>query len=62
MNNSFLSEQIAKTGNIDSNLISLQFKLSLLVKFMQIKFKNSKLKQSELTDQLWYSKKYIRKM
>ena len=46
---------ISKTGNLDFNLISRQYKLKLLAKFMQIKFQNSKLKQSEIADQLGYS-------
>ena len=54
MNNSFSLLQIFKTGNLDSNLISRQYKLNLLTKFMQIKFENPKMKQSEIADQLGY--------
>ena len=52
MNNSFSLQQISKTGNLDSNLISRQYKLNLMAKFMQIKFENPKLKQFEIAYQL----------
>ena len=55
MNNWFPLPQISKTGHLDSNLISRQYKLNLMAKFMQIKFENPKLKQCELADQLSYS-------
>ena len=55
MNNSFFSQQISKAGNLDSNLISCQYKLNLMAKFTQIKFENPKMKQSEIADQLRYS-------
>ena len=52
MNNSFSLKQRFKTGSLDSNLISRQNKLNLMTKFMQIKFQNPKMKQSEIADQL----------
>ena len=52
MNNRFSLQQISKTGNLDSNLISRQYKLNLMGKFMQVKFEKPRLKQSEITDQL----------
>ena len=52
MNNSFSVQQISKTGNLDPNLISRQKKLNLMAKFMQKKFENPKMKQSEIADQL----------
>ena len=51
MNNSFSSQQIFKTGNLCSNLISRQKKINLMAKFMQIEIENPKLKQSEIADQ-----------
>ena len=39
MNNSFSSQRISKTGNLDSSLISCQYKLNLMAK---IKFQKSK--------------------
>ena len=60
-NNSFSLQQIHKTGNLDSNLISRQYKLNLMAKFMQIKFENSKLTQSEITIQLGYSSSTIKR-
>ena len=55
MNNSFSLQQVSQTGNLDSNLISRQYKLKLMAKFMQIKFENPKLKQSEIANQLSYT-------
>ena len=55
MNNSFSLQQTSKTGNLDSDLISREYKLNLMAKFMQIKFENPKLKQSKIADQLGYS-------
>ena len=52
MNNSFSLQQISRTGNLDPNLISRQYKLDSMSKFMCIKFENPKLKQSELAYQL----------
>ena len=55
MNNSSSLQQMSKTGNLDSNSISCQYKLNLRAKFMQITFENPKLKISEITDQPGYS-------
>ena len=49
MINSFSSQQISETGNLDSNLISRQYKLNL------IQDENPKLKQSQKANQLRYS-------
>ena len=55
MNNSSSLQQISITGTLDSNSISCHYKLNLMAKFMQIKFENPKMAQSEVTDQLSYS-------
>ena len=55
MNNIFSPQQISKTGNLDSNLISRQCKLNLMADFMRIKHENPILKQSEIAKQLGYS-------
>ena len=55
MNNTFSLQQIARTSNLDANLISRQYKLSLMVGFMRVKHENPKLKQSEIANQLGYS-------
>ena len=52
MINSFSLQQILKTSNLESNLISRQYKLNLMADFMRIKFENPKLKQSEIANQL----------
>ena len=55
LNNTFSLQQISRTSNLDANLISRQFKLNLMADFMQIKYKNPKMKQSEIANQLGYS-------
>ena len=55
MNNVFSLQQISRTGNLESNLISQQYKLNLLADFMRIRYENPKLKQSEIANQLGYS-------
>ena len=52
MNNSFSLQQISRTRNLDPNLISRPDKLDLISKFMCIKLKNPKMKQSEIANQL----------
>ena len=55
MNSSFSLQQIKRTGNLDPNLISRQYELDLMSKFMCINFENPKMKQSEMANQLGYS-------
>ena len=55
MNNSFSLQQMSRTGNIDPNLKSRQYKLDLMSTFICIKFKSPKMKQSEIANQLSYS-------
>ena len=55
MNNSFSLQEISRTGNLDPNLKSRQYKLDLMSKFMYVKFENPKMKQSEIANQLRYS-------
>ena len=55
MNNSFSVQQISRTGNLDSNLISRQYKLNLMADFMRIKNESPNMKQSEIANQLGYS-------
>ena len=47
MNNTFSLDKISKTGNLDSNLITRQYKVDVMATFMEKKSKNPKLKQSE---------------
>ena len=55
MNNSFSLQQISRTGNLDSNLISRQYKRNLMADFMRVKYENPNMKQSEIANQLGYS-------
>ena len=61
MNNNFTLQQISKTGNLDSNLISRQLKLNLMADFMRLKYENPKLKQSEIANHLGYSSSTIQR-
>ena len=51
MNTPSLSE-ISKTSSMDPNLITRHYKLKLMNDFMNIKYQNPKLKQSEIASQL----------
>ena len=55
MNKSISLQQTSKTGSLDSNLISRQYKLNLMADFMRTKYENPKLKQSEIANPLIYS-------
>ena len=55
MNNNFSLQQISRTGNLDSYLISRQYKINLMADFMRVNYENPKLKQSEMANQLSYS-------
>ena len=55
MNNSFSLQQISRTGNFGSNLISRQYNLNSIADFMRVKYEKPKMKQSEIANQLGYS-------
>ena len=55
MINSFSLQKVSRTGNLDSNLISRQYKLNFMANFTRIKYQNLKLKQSEIANELGYS-------
>ena len=61
MNNNFSLQQISRSGNLDSNLISRQNKLILMADFMQNNSSNPKLKQSEKANQLSYSNSILQR-
>ena len=52
MNNSFSLQQIQKTSNLDASLISRQYKLNVVTDFMRLKYKNTRMQQSEMANQL----------
>ena len=51
MNTPSLNE-INKTANMDPNLITRHYRLKLMNDFMNIKYQNPKMKQSEIASQL----------
>ena len=51
MNTPSLAE-INKTANMDPNLLTRHYKLKLMIDFMNIKYQNPKMKQSEIANQL----------
>ena len=59
MNNTFSLDQIAKTGDLNANLIMRQHKLDKMAKFVEIKSINPKLKQSEIAKELKISSSTI---
>ena len=61
MNNSFSLQQIHKTTNLDAILRSRQYKLNLMSDYMQMKYENPKLKQSEIAKQLGLPSSTIQK-
>ena len=61
MNNKFSLQQSARSGNLDSNLISRQYELKLMADFMRIKYENPQLKQSETANQLSYSSRTLQR-
>ena len=52
MNNTFYFEQIAKTGELNADLIMRQYRLDKMAEFMEIKSIIPKIKQSELAEEL----------
>ena len=61
MNTPSLSE-INKTANMDPNLITKHYKLKLMNDFMNIKYQNPKMKQSEIANQLSMSTSTIQRL
>ena len=48
MNNTPSLQQISQTGNLDSNLITRQYKLDLMAKFLEKKAMNPRLRQDQI--------------
>ena len=55
MNNNFSLQQIQKTSNLETNLISRQYKLNLMADFMKLNYENPRMRQSEIANQLGMS-------
>ena len=47
--------QINKTANMDPNLLTRHYKLKLMNDFMNVKYQNPKMTQSEISNQLGMS-------
>ena len=52
MDNTFSLTELSQTGNLDSNLLTRQYKLKLMAQFVEPKFDNLTLKQSEIAKKL----------
>ena len=61
MKNTFSLQQISRTGSLDSNLISRQYKLNLMADFMRIKYEKPKSKQYEIANQLGCSSSTLKR-
>ena len=61
MNTPSLNE-INKTSNMDPNLITRPYKVKIMNDFMNIKYLNPKLKQSEIASQLDMSPSTIQRI
>ena len=61
MNNTFSLQQKPQTGNLDSNLITRQYKLDLKARFMEMKSINPKLKQSEIAKEIGCSSSILQR-
>ena len=61
MNNTPSLNEINKTANMDPNLITRHYKLKLMNDFMNIKYQNPKLKQSQIADELKLSSSTIQR-
>ena len=61
MNKIFSLQQLSQTGNLDSNLITRQYQLDLMARFMETKSVNPNLKQSEIAKELGCSNSTFRR-
>ena len=61
MNNTFSLQQRSETGNLDSKLISRQYKLNFLCKFMQMKSNEPRITQKQICNQLGFSDSTIKR-
>ena len=54
LTNNFTLQQVSRTRNLDSNLLSRQYTLILMADFMRLEHENQKLRQSETSNLLGY--------
>ena len=52
MNNTYFLDQVQQTVGLNAELIMRQYKLNNMAKFMEIRYNNPKLKQSEIAKSL----------
>ena len=55
LDNTYPLQQISQTGNLGSNLITRQYKLDLMARFMEIRAMNPRLTQKEIAKEIGYS-------
>ena len=61
MNNSPSLNEINKTASMDPNLLTRHYKLKLMNDFMYVKYQNSKMKQSDIANNLNMSSSTIQR-
>ena len=61
MNNTPSLNEITKTANMDPNLITRHYRIKLMNDFMNIKYQNPKMRQSEIASQLNMSSSSIQR-
>ena len=52
MNNAFSLKQISQTGNLDGNLITRQYGLDPMAKFMEIQSMNPRFRQDQIAKEI----------
>ena len=61
MNNTSSPQERSKTGSLDSNLISPQYKLKIMAKFMELKSNEPRLTQKQICKQFGFSDSTIKR-
>ena len=61
MKNNFSLQQISRTGNLDSSLITRQSKHDLMARFLEIKSLNPKIRQDQIAKELACSRSFLQR-